>query len=109
MPSDRGAAAQRDAGLRRVSRLTRWLLAGAVVLATDRTRLGPACLAVAAEVAEIDRACSRFREDSELTMVNDAGGRSVVVGDVLFEALEVALRAARLTDGDVDPTVGQAI
>jgi len=82
---------------------------GAVVLATDRTRLGPACLAVAAEVAEIDRACSRFREDSELTMVNDAGRRSVVVGDVLFEALEVALRAARLTDGDVDPTVGQAI
>lgn len=32
MPSDRGAAAQRDAGLRRVSRLTRWLLAGALAL-----------------------------------------------------------------------------
>ncbi len=32
MPSDRGTAAQRDAGLRRVSRLTRWLLAGALAL-----------------------------------------------------------------------------
>jgi hypothetical protein len=32
MPSDRGAAARRDAGLRRVSRLTRWLLAGALAL-----------------------------------------------------------------------------
>ena len=32
MPSDRGTAAQRDASLRRVSRLTRWVLAGALAL-----------------------------------------------------------------------------
>jgi hypothetical protein len=32
MPSDRGTTAHRDAGLRRVSRLTRWLLAGALAL-----------------------------------------------------------------------------
>ncbi len=82
---------------------------GAVVLVADESRLGPACLAVAAEVDAIDRACSRFREDSELTMVNHAGGREVAVGEVLLEALEVALRAARLSDGDVDPTVGQAL
>jgi FAD:protein FMN transferase len=82
---------------------------GAVVLVADERRLGAACLAVAAEVAEIDRACSHFREDSELAMVNRAGGRAVAVGDLLFEALEVALRAARLTGGDVDPTVGQAV
>src|SRR6266545_7229721 len=42
-------------------------------------------------------------------MVNHAGGREVAVGEVLLEALEVALRAARLSDGDVDPTVGQAL
>jgi thiamine biosynthesis lipoprotein len=82
---------------------------GAVVLVADERRLGAACLAVAAEVAEIDRACSHFHEDSELAMVNNAGGREVAVGDLLFEALEVALRAARLTDGDVDPTVGEAV
>ncbi len=31
-PPDRGDVARRDAGLRRVSRLTRWLLAGALAL-----------------------------------------------------------------------------
>jgi FAD:protein FMN transferase len=82
---------------------------GAVVLVADERRLGAACLAVDAEVAEIDRACSHFREDSELAMVNNAGGREVAVGDLLLEALEVALRAARLTDGEVDPTVGEAV
>jgi len=82
---------------------------GAVVLATDEARLGDACLAVAAEVDAIDRACSRFRPDSELTRVNSAGGRALPVGGVLLDALEAALRAARLTDGDVDPTVGEAV
>ncbi len=82
---------------------------GAVVLAVDETRLGDACLAVTTEVDAIDRACSRFRADSELSNVNSAGGRPVAVGGVLLDALGVALRAARLTDGDVDPTVGEAI
>jgi FAD:protein FMN transferase len=82
---------------------------GAVVLVADENRLGPACAEVATEVDAIDRACSRFREDSELTKVNNAGGRPVVVSDLLLQALEVALRAARLSDADVDPTVGQAI
>ena len=31
------------------------------------------------------------------------------VSQLLIEALEVALRAAELTDGDVDPTVGRAL
>ena len=41
--------------------------------------------------------------------MNQAGGEPVEVGDLLSEALEVALRAARATDGAVDPTVGRAI
>jgi FAD:protein FMN transferase len=82
---------------------------GAVVLSADPERLEPACLAVTTEVAAIDRACSRFREDSELSMVNRARGRSMVVGELLLEAIEVALRAARQTGGDVDPTVGLAL
>lgn len=81
----------------------------AIVLVSDHTRLAAARRAVAAEVDAIDRACSRFRPDSELNAVNAAGGQTVAVGGLLFEALEVALRAARLTDGDVTPTVGQAI
>ena len=65
--------------------------------------------AVEAELEEIDAACSRFREDSELSRVNEAGGRPSQVGAVLLDALEQALRAAMLTDGLVDPTVGGAL
>ena len=61
------------------------------------------------ELDRIDRACSRFREDSELTAVNRAAGGEVAVSALLVEALEVALRAAAITDGDVDPTVGRAM
>src|SRR5205807_1715456 len=61
------------------------------------------------EVAAVDRACSRFRVDSELERVNTADGRPTEVGPVLLDAVEVALQAARQTDGDVDPTVGEAL
>ncbi len=82
---------------------------GAVVLTTDARQLEPALTAVVEEVAAVDIACSRFRDDSELAAVNRGGGRPVHVGPLLIEAVETALRAARLTDGDVDPTVGEAI
>jgi thiamine biosynthesis lipoprotein len=65
---------------------------------------------VAAELDAVDRACSRFRADSDLARVNaGAGGRAVPVAPLLIEALEVALRAAELTGGDVDPTLGAAL
>ncbi|GAC1574643.1 MAG: FAD:protein FMN transferase [Candidatus Dormibacteria bacterium] len=62
--------------------------------------------AVAREIDALDGACSRFRADSALTRLNAAGGVPVMVTPLLAEAIRVALRAARLTDGDVDPTVG---
>jgi thiamine biosynthesis lipoprotein len=65
--------------------------------------------AVEAELATIDAACSRFRDDSELAAVNAARGRPVRISAVLMDAFEVALRAAALTDGRVDPTVGRAL
>jgi thiamine biosynthesis lipoprotein ApbE len=58
------------------------------------------------DLAEVDAACSRFRADSEIRSL--AGGRQHV-SPLLAEAVAVALRAARLTDGDVDPTVGAAM
>jgi thiamine biosynthesis lipoprotein len=61
------------------------------------------------ELANIDLACSRFREDSELSRLNRADGAATRVGALFAEALEVALRAARLTDGDLDPTCGRAL
>ncbi len=64
---------------------------------------------VEATLAEVDRACSRFRADSELSQLNARAGRPVHVSRVLLEALELALAAASLTEGDVDPTVGRAL
>src|ERR1700751_4741286 len=64
---------------------------------------------VARELAAIDLACSRFRCDSELSRVNARAGRATPAGPLLLEALELAVRAARLTDGDVDPTLGRAL
>ncbi len=91
--------------------ISRWeaLGTGVVMRVADPAALIPARRAVERELADIDRACSRFRDDSELVWLNARAGRRTRVGPVLFEALEVALRAARLTDGDVDPTVGRAL
>jgi len=41
--------------------------------------------------------------------VNDAGGAWTAVDELLVEAVEVALRAASITGGLVDPTVGEAM
>ncbi len=80
-----------------------------VLRLTDRAALEPARASVVGELDAIDRACSRFRADSELSRVNARAGRAVQASPLLIEALEVALRAAELTDGDVDPTLGRAL
>ena len=62
------------------------------------------------ELERIDLACSRFRDDSELVELNRRAGQGPVsVSPLMLEAVEVALRAARLTEGRVDPTVGTAL
>ena len=62
-----------------------------------------------AELAAVDLACSRFRPDSELSRLNAAAGAVTSVSELFAELVEAALRAARLTNGDVDPTCGQAL
>jgi FAD:protein FMN transferase len=81
----------------------------AVVAVSDPARLEVARAAVDEVVTDFDLACSRFREDSELSQLNAAAGNPVRVSPLLLDAVAAALRAARLTDGDVDPTVGQAL
>lgn len=82
---------------------------GVAVLVGDARHLQAASDAVREVLAEVDRACSRFRGDSEISALNRQTGRPVRVGKVLFEALMVALRAARLTAGDLDPTIGRTL
>src|ERR1700739_2490435 len=81
----------------------------ATLLVADHDVLDPACRLRAGELAAIDAACSRFRPDSELRRACAAGGRPVPVSPLFAEALSVALAAARLTGGDVDPTCGQTL
>lgn len=52
----------------------------------------------------IDRACNRFRRDSELSRLNRAEG-VVSLSDTLTLALVAARRASELTQGLCDPTV----
>ncbi|HEY7147046.1 MAG TPA: FAD:protein FMN transferase [Streptosporangiaceae bacterium] len=81
----------------------------ATLLVSDPAAVQLARRVADAELAAVDRACSRFRADSELSALNAAGGRAVPVSALFAEILEVALRAARLTGGAVDPTCGQAL
>ncbi len=79
----------------------------ATIVVSDAAALADARAAVERELAAIDLACSRFRDDSELMALNAAaGGAPVAVSPLLARAIGVALRAARTTRGAVDPTLG---
>jgi FAD:protein FMN transferase len=71
--------------------------------------LEPARRLVEDELDRIDRACSRFRDDSELSQLSRRAGHWVEVSPLCLEAVEAGLRAARLTGGAVDPTVGRSL
>jgi len=88
--------------------LSRWRVLGtnALLMTDDPQALATARQAADAEIDSIDMTCSRFRVDSELSRLNAKAGRAVTISPVLAEALAVALRAAELTGGRVDPTVG---
>lgn len=58
------------------------------------------------ELAAIDLACSRFRDDSEVSRLAHAGGAWMPAGGLFREALAAGVAAAQATDGAVDPTVG---
>ena len=81
----------------------------ATLLTTEADALERAHAVLTAELLAVDAACSRFRRDADLWRVNHARGRPVRVSPLLGEALTVALAAARLTDGDVDPTCGTSL
>jgi thiamine biosynthesis lipoprotein len=65
--------------------------------------------AVEAEIDAIDAAASRFRPDSELARLNAAGGAPVAISRLFLDAIRLAVRAAQVTDGAVDPTLGECL
>jgi len=60
------------------------------------------------ELDALDRACSRFRADSELVALNDSSTETPV-SSLLFAAVQTAVRTARMTSGLVDPTIGRTL
>jgi FAD:protein FMN transferase len=80
-----------------------------VLRVTEARALARARAALELELDAVDRACSRFRADSELARVNARAGRATRTGELFLEAVALALRAAELTGGAVDPTVGRAL
>ncbi len=81
----------------------------ALLWTTDDAALADATEELVRELEAVDRACSRFRDDSELVQLNHAEGKPFAAGRCLFEAVQVALRAAAATGGLVDPTIGRGL
>lgn len=78
-----------------------------VLHAPDRDAAERAAALAFARIAELDRALSDYRKDSELVRLDaTAGGAAVPVSDDLFRVLGRALDLARETDGAFDPTAG---
>jgi len=88
-----------------------WVALGCAVrlVVNDPDDLLSARAILTGELAAIDITCSRFRPDSELMRLGLGDGRPEPVSPLLAAAIDVALRAAEATDGDVDPTVGAAM
>jgi thiamine biosynthesis lipoprotein len=60
-------------------------------------------------LAEVDRAASRFRLDSELTHANQCAVKPVPISRLLTSLVASSLAAADYTEGAVDATIGSAL
>ena len=78
------------------------------VLVRDAAALG-ATAVVHDLLDHVDATYSRFREDSELTRLNNSAGRLTRVSPLLYEAIETAVHVARATGGAVDPSIGHRL
>ncbi len=81
------------------------------LVVTDPGVLVAAVGVLHAQLERVDAVASRFCPDSEIEELHRAArdGRPVPVSPELLEAMSIACRAAMLTDGAVDPTVGNAL
>jgi thiamine biosynthesis lipoprotein len=78
----------------------------ASVVVTDPRDLERAAQLTGDVLAEIDLACSRFRDDSELARLRDSLPTGAIVSQTLADLINGALLAAEWSDGAVDPTLG---
>jgi thiamine biosynthesis lipoprotein len=88
-----------------------WSAIGTAIrlVVTDATQRGAAQAMLVDDLAALDAACSRFRDDSELIRLEARAGQPTRVTPLLAAAIRAALHGAQVTHGDVDPTVGRAM
>jgi thiamine biosynthesis lipoprotein len=85
-------------------------LGSTAVVVVDRAEAIDSARALLREMLDaVEMACSRFRPNSEIALLNADAGRRVVVSPLLAEAIGAALTAAAQTGGAVDPTVAPAL
>jgi thiamine biosynthesis lipoprotein len=79
----------------------------ATVATVDPRPVAVARATVDRVVAAVDVACSSYRDDSDLARANARAGHAVPVDGLFIQVLRSAIRAARLTNGMVDPTAAR--
>jgi FAD:protein FMN transferase len=79
------------------------------VATRDPAELAAARRLTEAVLVEVDRTCSRFRDDSDLVRANASAGHWVQVDPLLVAAVAVAVDAARATEGIVHPLLGRQL
>ena len=82
-----------------------WSTTGTVVV-TDPAALGTVVEIVRSGLDEVERACSRFRPDSEISGLTPGRHR---LSPMLADLVGTALDAAEASSGLVDPTVGGVV
>jgi thiamine biosynthesis lipoprotein len=89
----------------------RWSVWGleASVTVTEPSALDDARAIVETVLADVDRACSRFRDDAELSSASIRRGKPTPISPMLATLVDAALHAARASQGAVDPTVGRRL
>jgi thiamine biosynthesis lipoprotein len=82
-------------------------LMGTVVTITARAASDAAVDEAFEWFREVERACSRFDDASEVSTLSSAWGVATAVSPIVFECLRVLLAVADASGGAADPTVGE--
>ncbi len=91
-------------------RLVMGTFAHVVVIAADRNAANKCVDAAFAEIHKVDDLMSRYKSDSQLSIVNrDGFKRAVEVSDSLYEVLKRSVEFSKLTNGAFDITVGPSV
>lgn len=81
-----------------------------VMVLTDHPERAVDLIRIAhATVGQLERRWSRFLPDSDISRINAASGRPVMVDDTTIEVVGLAIDAWQQTDGVFDPTVGRCL